>query len=100
MERSKRAQKPVSKDLRLNLRIPSAARTLIVEAAQARQQAVSAFMLEQTLAAAERTLTDRSVFILNAADWTEFEARLDAPARDLPKLAAARKKRAKKAQEP
>ncbi|MFN8829359.1 MAG: DUF1778 domain-containing protein [Labrys sp. (in: a-proteobacteria)] len=100
MERSKRVSKPLSKDLRLNLRIPSAARTLIVEAAQAKQQAISVFMLEQTLAAAERTLTDRSVFILNEADWTALEARLDAPPRDLPKLAAARKKRVRTAPDP
>jgi uncharacterized protein (DUF1778 family) len=92
--------KTLSKDLRLNLRIPSAAKTLIAEAAQSRQQAVSAFMLEQTIAAAERTLADRSVFVLTAQDWSQFSAHLDAAPRELPKLAAARAKRSSAAQKP
>ncbi|HUZ67942.1 MAG TPA: DUF1778 domain-containing protein [Beijerinckiaceae bacterium] len=76
----------IAKNERLEVRLPSAAKALIRQAAHARKQPVSDFMVEQSLIAAEMALADRNVFSLNEADWKAFNALLDAPSRDLPRL--------------
>jgi uncharacterized protein (DUF1778 family) len=70
-------------DLRLSV---DAKRTLQVAAAAARRS-VSDFVLESALTRAEEALADRQRFGLGAAQWAEFMAALDAPSRDLPRLA-------------
>ena len=76
----------VLKDERLEVRIPSAAKTLIYLAAQARRQPVSEFMIEQSVAGAETALADRKTFVFEEADWNAFNAILDAPSRNLATL--------------
>ena len=48
---------------------------------------VSEFVLRSALSRAEETLPDRQRFGLNAEQWEQFHAALDAPPRPLPRLA-------------
>jgi uncharacterized protein (DUF1778 family) len=75
-------------DLRLT---PSAKRALQIAARMARRS-VSEFVLESALARAEETLPDRQRFGLDAKQWAQFQAALDAPARPTPRLAKLLKK--------
>lgn len=71
---------------KIDLRVtPSAKRTLQI-AASAAQRSVSEFVLESALARAGETLPDRQYFRLNAAQWEEFQAALDAPTRSVARL--------------
>jgi uncharacterized protein (DUF1778 family) len=73
---------------KLNLRLSLAAKRLIQAAAEANARSVSEFVLESALARAEETLPDRRRFGLNASQWAEFQAALDAPTRPAPRMAA------------
>jgi uncharacterized protein (DUF1778 family) len=77
-----------AKTARLDLRMTPAAKSLLEQAAKARHKTVSEFVLDQSLTAAEETLADRRHFILNDAQWSEFNRLLDAPPRDMPGLRA------------
>lgn len=77
-----------SKTARLDLRMSPMAKSLLEQAAAARHKSVSEFVLEHGLAAAEETLLDRRVFVLNEAQWAEFNRMLDAPPMDNPRLRA------------
>ena len=43
-------------------------------------------MVNASQTAAETTMADRTLFILPAEKWREFNAALDAPAREIPAL--------------
>lgn len=75
-----------SKTARLDLRMSPMAKSLLEQAAAARHKSVSEFVLEHGLAAAEETLLDRRVFVLNEEQWAEFNRFLDAPPKDNPRL--------------
>lgn len=75
-----------AKTARLDLRMTPAAKSLLEQAAAARHKTVSEFVLDQSLTAAEETLADRRLFLLNDEQWAEFNRLLDAPPRDMPKL--------------
>lgn len=77
-----------SKTARLDLRMSPMAKSLLEQAAAARHKSVSEFVLEHGLAAAEETLLDRRVFMLNEEQWQEFNRMLDAPPADNPRLRA------------
>jgi uncharacterized protein (DUF1778 family) len=75
-----------SRTEKLDLRLtPEAKRTLFAAAAAA-HRSVSDFVLESALTRAEETLADRVRFGLNAEDWKAFQAALDAPPRELPRI--------------
>jgi uncharacterized protein (DUF1778 family) len=70
--------------LYLNL-TPKAKRTLQA-AASASNCSVSDFVLESALARADEALANRRTLVLDAMQWKEFMAALDAPPRSLPSL--------------
>lgn len=76
-----------SKTQRVDLRISPAAKQMIQAAAQTQDKTVSEFLLDSGLASAAETLADRRLFILDDAQWAEFEAALNAPPRPRPRLA-------------
>jgi uncharacterized protein (DUF1778 family) len=76
-----------SKTQRVDLRISPAAKQMIQAAAQAQGKTVSEFLLDSGLASAAETLADRRLFILDDAQWAEFEAALNAAPRARPRLA-------------
>ena len=71
---------------KLDLRVTPQAKQRIAAAAQAEQRSVSEFVLQSALERADETLADRRVFSLNAEQWAKFQAALDAPPRDNPRL--------------
>lgn len=71
---------------KLDLRLTPDAKTVLQTAAAASNRSVSEFVLESALARADEALADRRNFGLNAAQWEEFMAALDAPPRPLPRL--------------
>lgn len=76
------------RDSRLSLRTSSQQQQLIRSAATALDKSVTDFVLESATANAERVLADRRWFVLSDSAWKEFQALLDAPVADTPKLAA------------
>jgi uncharacterized protein (DUF1778 family) len=71
---------------KLDLRLTPDAKTLLQAAAAAAKRSVSEFVLESAMSRADEALTDRRSFGLNAAQWKEFMAALDAPPRHVPRL--------------
>ena len=71
---------------KLDLRLTPDAKTALQAAAAASNRSVSEFVLESALARADEALADRRSFGLNATQWKEFMAALDAPPRPLPRL--------------
>ncbi len=75
-----------AKSARIDLRMTPAAKALLEHAAAAKHKTVSEFMLDHALAAAEQTLADRRLFLVNDEQWAEFNRLLDAPPEDNPGL--------------
>ena len=73
-------QEKVRRDT-LNLRIKPELRGLIDQAAELSGKNRTDFVLDAARHAAEDTLLDRTVFVLNSKAYAEFVARLDAPPR-------------------
>lgn len=71
---------------KLDLRISPEDKRILQRAAAADRRSVSEFVLQSALARAEETLPDQTRFLLNAEQWEAFNAILDAPPRDLPRL--------------
>ena len=71
---------------KLDLRLTRNAKRALQAAAAVSHRSVSEFVLESALARADETLAGRRSFGLNAAQWKEFQAALDAPPRRLPRL--------------
>ena len=71
---------------KLDLRLTPQAKQRIAAAAEAEQRSVSEFVLKSALDRADETLADRRVFSLNAEQWAKFQAALDAPPSDNPRL--------------
>ncbi len=65
----------------LNLRIPAAERILIDRAAQSAGKTRTDFILEAARRAAEGALLDRAVHLIGPGAFSDFLARLDAPAK-------------------
>ncbi|MEI2637492.1 MAG: DUF1778 domain-containing protein [Microthrixaceae bacterium] len=76
------------RDSRLNIRTSTQQQQIIRSAAAALDKSVTEFVLESATTNAERVLADRRWFILAPDAWDEFEALLDAPVAETPKLAA------------
>ena len=64
----------------IHLRIAGSQRHLIDQAAAARQQTRTGFILDAALRAAEETLLDQRLFTLSPEQFTQIETLLDAPA--------------------
>lgn len=78
---------PVLRTERIDIRTSSNDKTLLQQAAAASHKNVSEFLLEHGLIAAQETLTDRRLFVLNDEQWQAFQAALDSPPQERPRLA-------------
>jgi len=76
-----------SRTEKLDLRLTPEAKKTLFAAAAAAHRSVSEFVLESALSRAEEALTDRARFGLSAERWQAFQEALDAPPRDLPRIA-------------
>lgn len=63
----------------INLRISNEEKTLIDQAAHSMGKSRTAFILENTIKAAEEVMLDRTRFILDNAQWEQMNAALDTP---------------------
>ena len=77
---------------KIDIRLTAEAKEALRNAAAAQGRTVSDFVLESALQRAAETLPDRTRFDLDAKQWEQFQALLDAPPRDLPRLAKLLKK--------
>jgi uncharacterized protein (DUF1778 family) len=75
-----------TRDEKLDLRLTATAKRVLQAAASAANRSVSEFVLESALARAQETLPDRQRFGLDAEQWAQFQAALNAPPRALPRL--------------
>lgn len=73
---------------RIELRTTSEVKALLQHAAALSHKTVSAFLLDAGIAAAEEALAEQRLFQLSEAEWRAFEASLDSPVTDKPRLAA------------
>lgn len=76
----------ITRTEKLDLRLTPAAKRTLAAAAAAERRSISDFVLDSALGRAEETLADRRSFALDAETWEKFQAALDAPPRDLPRL--------------
>jgi uncharacterized protein (DUF1778 family) len=75
------------KSERIELRTTETAKELLQRAAQFSQKSVSEFLLDAGLRAAEQTLADRRLFLLDTAQWEAFQEALERPVSEKPRLA-------------
>lgn len=71
---------------RIGLRTSEHQQALLRAASEAEGTTLSDFVLRHATRAAENLLADRRVFVLSSESSAEFEAMLDRPERDTPKL--------------
>lgn len=71
---------------RLAVRLSTEQDALIRRAAEAEGLTVTDFTVAAAVSHARDVLTDRRLFVLDDAAWTEFLAALDAPVRHRPRL--------------
>lgn len=72
---------------KIDIRLTAEAKETLRSAAAAQGRTVSEFVLDSALQRAAETLPDRTRFDLDPKQWAEFQSLLDAPPRDLPRLA-------------
>lgn len=65
------------KSERIEVRTTQARKALLQRAANSSHKSVTEFLLEAGLNAAEETLADRRVFLLDDEQWRDFQAALD-----------------------
>lgn len=75
-------------DTRLQMRLTAAQKALLEQAARTRGLSLTDFVLSTALPEAERTIADRTFFVLDEEAWRTFTGRLEEPARDHPRLRA------------
>lgn len=73
---------------RVDVRMTPDAKQMLQRAASATNKTLTEFLLDQALRAARDTLADRRVFMLDDQQWADFNAALDAPPADNPRLRA------------
>lgn len=76
----------ISKTERIDVRTSSPVKKLLQEAARASHKNVSEFLLDAGVTAANQTLADRRHFVLDEAQWQEFQNALDRPVKAKPRL--------------
>jgi uncharacterized protein (DUF1778 family) len=72
---------------KLDLRLTPEAKRKLQTAAESAGRSVSEFVLESALVRADQTLADRTHFGLDGERWKKFLEALDAPTREIPRLA-------------
>ena len=72
---------------KLDLRLSLQAKEKLQAAARVAHRSMSEFVLESALVRADETLASRTRFGLDADRWQAFLTALDAPPRELPRLA-------------
>jgi uncharacterized protein (DUF1778 family) len=75
-----------SRTERIDIRTSHKVKKLLQQAAAASNKNVSEFLLEHGLIAAQETLTDRRLFVLDDDHWQAFQAALDSPPQEKPRL--------------
>jgi uncharacterized protein (DUF1778 family) len=75
-----------TKTERLNLRLTTAQDAVLRQAAAARGEAVSEYVVRHAVEAAASDLADRRVFVLDEDAWRQLEQTLSAPPRPARKL--------------
>ena len=75
-----------SKTERIDVRTTVAAKQLLQQAAATAHTSVSEFLLENGLQAAQTTLTDLRLFVLDDDRWQAFQEALDRPVQEKPQL--------------
>lgn len=76
----------LSKSERIDVRATLPVKQLLQEAARAAHKNVSEFLLDAGIMAANQMLADRLRFELPPEQWEAFQAALDQPVTDRPKL--------------
>ncbi len=76
-----------TRSAKLDLRLTPEAKRKLQAAAESAGRSVSEFVLESALVRAEQTLADRTRFGLDDERWEKFLEALDAPPREIPRLA-------------
>jgi len=71
---------------RIDIRTSPTVKNLLQQAASSAHKNVSEFLLEHGLTAGKETLTDRRLFLLDDEQWKAFQAALDRPPMDKPRL--------------
>jgi uncharacterized protein (DUF1778 family) len=74
------------KSERIDVRASIPVKQLLQEAARVSHKNVSEFLLDAGINAANQTLADRTRFDLSEEQWLAFQAALDKPVTDKPKL--------------
>ena len=75
-----------SKSEHIDVRASAPVKQLLQEAARVAHKNVSEFLLDAGINAANQTLADRRRFDLSEEQWLAFQAALDKPVNDKPKL--------------
>lgn len=83
---TKRASKAKSASTRLNLRVAPGVKKLLRTAAKLQKDSLTAFVLRSSQNAAEAILAEQTRFVLPEKQWREFNAVLEAPAKEIPAL--------------
>jgi uncharacterized protein (DUF1778 family) len=71
---------------RINLRVHSDVKAMLVRAARLQRIKLTEFMVECSQAAAETALAERSRFVLPPDKWRAFNTALDSPPREITAL--------------
>jgi uncharacterized protein (DUF1778 family) len=71
---------------KLDLRVTPEAKQRIIAAAEQLNRTVSDFMLTSALERADEVMAEQRVFVMSAEKWEKFQAALDAPPRDIPRM--------------
>ena len=71
---------------KLDIRITAEAKQILQQAAKERHTSISQFVLESALNSASSVLAERSRIGLDAGQWEDFMAALDAPPRRHPRM--------------
>ena len=75
-----------AKTERIDVRTTAAVKQLLQQAATTAHKSVSEFLLENGLEAAQATLADRRLFVLDDERWQAFQDALDRPVQEKPQL--------------
>lgn len=78
----------LKKRARLDIRVTPRQKAELEAAAQVRSKPLSSFVIEAAEAEAQRVLSERTIFIVDADRWSLFSEALDRPAMDKPRLRA------------
>jgi len=73
---------------RLSLRLVPSQKELLAAASELQHRSLTDFVLSAACAAAEDALASRTRFVLDDDEWERFQAALDRPVKDEPRLRA------------